>query len=713
MSYSHNNMTHSQMSSSNSTSQSQAALNLSQIPQKRGPWSPEEDRKLMELITVYGPSNWVRISNFLGTRTAKQCRERYHQNLKPSLNRSPITPEEGAYIEELVQRYGKRWAEIARHLNGRSDNAIKNWWNGGANRRRRASAQANVQQEQYLHRLSSQSQDHLQHQHQHHHPHHHQNPLAPPVPHHQHQHPPHLHHQPHHSQLTVQPSTGFQQQDHVDSQYHNPSLGAGAGTGHPHHQRQPSYSSKLQPPVVLPLGNSGASSATNSPLSANFSYSSQQQQQQQHQQHQQQTPPTLPPITSNPLLQSIQQGGGVTKPPITLPSLSSNLYNSQQPLHQQAPVPPPLQHFETDFIGGPKRRLLDSRRHSAATIVTSSYVSPSPNSLSTSRNSSISFDNLSSNDSLSSNGALRRSSLVADYFPNGSNPHAITKPSIRKRNSIYSATSYSKFGGALPNPPPSIPNILPHSYNSSPNVLPPQAKNSENSIASTHKESLPPLLFNSLSSSSLHQQSPLTLPPLSSTLNSSSSGDNNNDLTDSLTFKAGFSFNKKSPYESKEYSRPPLYSSSLNSSQKNLFKSNFSFSNSSQSNNSSASNVTVTHQDNENENGSSNGQSINTKDDDQEMSNDEILSSKVERAKPTTPSKTSSGTLIADPISPSKTLTNATASLQIKSENEREKGANKQESSKTANDDARDGEVSEAENDGIQKRRMTIANLLD
>lgn len=26
-----------------------------------------------------------------------------------------------------------------RHLNGRSDNAIKNWWNGGANRRRRAS----------------------------------------------------------------------------------------------------------------------------------------------------------------------------------------------------------------------------------------------------------------------------------------------------------------------------------------------------------------------------------------------------------------------------------------------------------------------------------------------------------------------------------------------------------------------------------------------
>lgn len=112
---------------------------------RRGPWSPEEDRKLLDAIRLYGPANWVRISQSLGSRTPKQCRERYHQNLKPSLNRNPITAEEGQLIEELVAKYGKRWAEIARHLNGRSDNAIKNWWNGGANRRRRASSHAILQ----------------------------------------------------------------------------------------------------------------------------------------------------------------------------------------------------------------------------------------------------------------------------------------------------------------------------------------------------------------------------------------------------------------------------------------------------------------------------------------------------------------------------------------------------------------------------------------
>ena len=109
----------------------------SQQSYRKGPWSAGEDVQLLQHIQLYGLHNWKQIASLVNTRTPKQCRERYHQNLKPSLNRSKITKEEGEKIEQLVRKIGKRWTKIAQRLQGRSDNAVKNWWNGEMKKRER------------------------------------------------------------------------------------------------------------------------------------------------------------------------------------------------------------------------------------------------------------------------------------------------------------------------------------------------------------------------------------------------------------------------------------------------------------------------------------------------------------------------------------------------------------------------------------------------
>ncbi|XBW37650.1 hypothetical protein QEN19_003231 [Hanseniaspora menglaensis] len=100
----------------------------------KGTWLKTEDDKLMQIVQDLGgmANNWTLISQKMVPfhRTPKQCRERYHQNLKPNLNKDPISAEEGEQIDFMVLKYGKKWAFIARSLNnGRSDNIVKNWWN--------------------------------------------------------------------------------------------------------------------------------------------------------------------------------------------------------------------------------------------------------------------------------------------------------------------------------------------------------------------------------------------------------------------------------------------------------------------------------------------------------------------------------------------------------------------------------------------------------
>ena len=95
-------------------------------------WTKKDDMHLMTLINVYGPQRWNFLSRLMSRefpmtpKTAKQCRERWHNKLDPQSINEPWTTLEEAKLLLLYIKHKNDWASISDNMPNRHNNMAKN-----------------------------------------------------------------------------------------------------------------------------------------------------------------------------------------------------------------------------------------------------------------------------------------------------------------------------------------------------------------------------------------------------------------------------------------------------------------------------------------------------------------------------------------------------------------------------------------------------------
>ncbi|KAI6047083.1 Homeodomain-like protein [Pisolithus marmoratus] len=94
---------------------------------KRVNWTPEEDARLQIAAGAYGQS-WVDVAAAMPGRTNDQCRDRWNEQVNPNVNRNPWSPEEDKALLDVVrENENVAWKEVSKLLGtGRTDAMCRN-----------------------------------------------------------------------------------------------------------------------------------------------------------------------------------------------------------------------------------------------------------------------------------------------------------------------------------------------------------------------------------------------------------------------------------------------------------------------------------------------------------------------------------------------------------------------------------------------------------
>jgi hypothetical protein len=101
---------------------------------RKGKWTAVEDSKLKDVVLIHGSKKWDPVAGLVPGRTKSQCWHRWHDILDPDIGRASRlkckwTPDEDEKLKYSIQTHGgKNWGAIAALVPGRAEKQCHNRW---------------------------------------------------------------------------------------------------------------------------------------------------------------------------------------------------------------------------------------------------------------------------------------------------------------------------------------------------------------------------------------------------------------------------------------------------------------------------------------------------------------------------------------------------------------------------------------------------------